>query len=351
MKRKSTVILLISLLFVVGCVFTVYFASNSIRNNGDDPEQLVIYSSHPVEFMNPIIAEFESRTGVRVNVITGRTEDLLLRIKDNRNTGTADIMWGGSVPALRPYMDQFGEYLSVNESSVSDKYKNIEGMLTRFTDVPSVIIVNLDLVGDIEINGYEDLLNPELRGKIAFSTSYASSSSYDHLINMLYAMGNGDPEQGWGFVEEFCRNLNGQLYSASAVYRGVADGEFVAGLTFEEAAAALLSQGENIKIVHMKEGMLSAPDCICLVRNAPHAKNARAFIDFATGYDAQYLIAQHLNRRSVRMDVKHSQYLTEKDKINIIYSDSELVSSMYSEWIQHFMKIYSENIDNYNWIE
>jgi iron(III) transport system substrate-binding protein len=122
-------------------------------------------------------------------------------------------------------------------------------------------------------------------------------------------------------------------------------------LTFEEAAAALLSEGENIKIVYMKEGVLSAPDCICLIKNAPNMENAKAFIDFVTGYEAQSLIAQHLNRRSVRSDVKHSKYLIDKDKINIIYSDSKLVHSMSSEWIQHFIKIYSENIDNYNWID
>ncbi len=349
MKPKFVIIIvIISLLFIIGGLFAAYFPYSNTHDNANDQKQLVIYSSHAVGFMNPIIAEFEARTGIRVNITTGRTEDMLLQIKTNQDTGCADIMWGGSVPLLRPYVDQFEEYLSVNETFVSEAYKNKEGMLTRFTDVPSVIIVNPYLAGDIEINGYEELLNPELRGKIAFCTSSASSSSSDHLINMLYAMGKGDPEQGWSYVEEFCRNLNGQLYNAAAVYQGVADGEFVAGLTSEEAAAALLSEGKNIKLVYMKEGVLSAPDCICLIKNAPNAENARAFIDFATSYDAQYMIAQHLNRRSVRGDVQHSQYMPGMDEINIIYSDSELVCSKYSEWLQHFMKIYSENIDNYN---
>lgn len=351
MKSKffiATVIVL--LLIVIGCAF-VLSSNNSANSNVTDSEQVNIYSSHDVEFLSPIIAEFESRTGIRVNLITGRTDDLLAKIEKEHNPVTVDIMWGGSPSVLRPYMARFEDYTSVNEPYICDEYKNEEGMLTRFTDVPSVIIVNLDLVGDVEIKGYEDLLNPQLRGKIAFCTSSASSSYHDHLINMLYAMGKGKPEKGWDYVEGFCRNLNGQLYSASAVYQGVADGEFVAGLTFEEAAAKLLSEGENIEIVYMKEGVLSAPDCICLVKNAPHMENGKAFIDFVTGYDAQRMIARHLNRRSVRRDVKHSQYLIDKGSVNIIYSDSELVSSMNDEWVQHFMRIYSENIDNYNWID
>jgi iron(III) transport system substrate-binding protein len=350
-SRFFVATIIVSLVLALGCVgFTLSF-NKGTDNDVIDYEQLNIYSSHAVEFLSPIIAEFESRTGIRVNIKTGRTDDLLSKIEKRQNTDDVDIMWGGSLSVLRPYMNQFEEYSSVNEPYVCDEYNNVEGMLTRFVDVPSVIIVNLDLVGDVEIKGYEDLLNPKLRGKIAFCTSSASSSYHDHLINMLYAMGKGKPENGWGYVVDFCRNLNGQLYSASAVYQGVADGEFVAGLTFEEAAAKLLSEGENIEIVYMKEGVLSAPECICLVKDAPNMENGKAFIDFVTGYDAQRLIAQNLNRRSVRRDVEHSKYLIDKEKINIIYSDSELVSSMNDEWVQHFMRIYSENIDNYNWID
>lgn len=65
-----------------------------------------------------------------------------------------------------------------------------------------------------------------------------SSSAYEHLINMLYAMGDGEPEQGWDYVEDFCRNLDGILLGGSGeVYQGVAQGKYAVGLTFEEAAA------------------------------------------------------------------------------------------------------------------
>src|SRR5690625_6653663 len=46
-----------------------------------------------------------------------------------------------------------------------------------------------DLIGDIEINGYKDLLNPELKGKIAAADPASSSSAFAQLTNMLLAMG------------------------------------------------------------------------------------------------------------------------------------------------------------------
>jgi hypothetical protein len=44
-------------------------------------------------------------------------------------------------------------------------------------------------------------------------TTSAASSYHDHLINILYAnaMGKGKPKNGWDYVEDLCRNLNGLL--------------------------------------------------------------------------------------------------------------------------------------------
>ena len=113
-------------------------------------------------------------------------------------------------------------------------------------------MINTDLIGDIEINGYADLLNPELKGKIVFADPQASSSSFEHLVNMLYAMGTDGQPNGWDYVREFCKQLpNGCVNSSSAVYKGVADGEYAVGLTFEQGAATYVSQG-NIKVVYME---------------------------------------------------------------------------------------------------
>ena len=37
--------------------------------------------------------------------------------------------------------------------------------MTRFTDIPSVLMVNTNLLGGMKIQGYEDLLDERLKGK------------------------------------------------------------------------------------------------------------------------------------------------------------------------------------------
>lgn len=252
---------------------------------------LVIYCPHPLEFINPLVSEYESQTGVKVEVIAAGTGELLKRVESEQANPLGDIFWGGSLSTMKPQMNLFENYKSANEEFVQDTMKNTEGQLTRFTDIPSVLMVNTDLIGDIEVNGYEDLLNPALKGKIAHCDPSKSSSSYEHLINILYAMGKGDPEAGWEYVEKFCENLDGKLLSgSSAVYKGVADGEYVVGLTFEEGGAKYVADGAPVKLVYMEEGVISKPDGVYIIKNAKNMDNAKGFIDFVTSKEAQTMI-------------------------------------------------------------
>lgn len=321
---------------------TVQGSAEEAEDTGQLTGNLVIYCPHSLEFINPLVSEFENQTGIKVEVVAAGTGELLKRVESEQGNPLGDIFWGGSLSTMKPQMNLFENYQSVNEEFIQDTMKNVEGSLTRFTDVPSIIMVNTDLIGNIEVNGYEDLLNPELKGKIAHCDPSKSSSSYEHLINMLYAMGNGNPEDGWGYVEKFCENLDGKLLSgSSAVYKGVADGEYVVGLTFEEGAAKYVADGAPVKIVYMEEGVISKPDGVYIIKDAKNMENAKAFIDFITGKEAQTIITTQLNRRSVRVDVPAPEYLIPKEEINIIFDDPELVVEKKEEWLTKFNDIFT----------
>lgn len=342
MKRKIGIASIVLFIAIIICASAVRaYRNKGTQNQVKQTEDLVIYSAHPIELLRPLIKEFESRTGLLVRVELGGTGELIERIEAEKGDPVADIIWSGSLSTLKPQMYLFEDYISKNEEYIYDDFRNEEGVLTRFSDIPSILMVNTDLIGDIEINGYEDLLNPLLKGKIAYCNPLVSSSAYEHLINMLYAMGNGNPEEGWTYVKQLCENLEGNLLrSSTEVYQGVAGGSYVAGLIFEDAAAALVEDGANIEMVYMEEGVLSTPDCIAIVKNASHMDNAALFIDFATGYEVQTMLTTKLNRRSVRMDVDTPENLKPKDEMRILHINDERIYDMKKEWINKFTEIF-----------
>ena len=67
---------------------------------------------------------------------------------------------------------------------------------------------------------------------------------------------------------------------------------------------------------------------------------ARAFVDFVTGRDAQTMIATTLDRRSVRTDVEEPGYLPDKDSLHIIYDDPAVVNENKQKWLSRFDDIF-----------
>ncbi|KEZ87288.1 ABC transporter substrate-binding protein, partial [Lacrimispora celerecrescens] len=182
-------------------------------------EKLIIYSPLTESMIDSMLAMFEEDTGIDAECLAMGTGDALKRIQTEADKPQADILWSGTIGTVKNKSEYFADYITVNEDAFYDEYKNTEGNMTRFDTIPSVIMVNTDLIGDIKIEGYEDLLNPELKGKIAFADPAASSSSFEHLVNMLYAMGGGNPDNGWDYVKQFCTQLDGKLLGgSSAVY-------------------------------------------------------------------------------------------------------------------------------------
>jgi len=153
-------------------------------------DKLTVYSPHPIEFIDPVVNEFENQTGIKVEVVAAGTGELLKRIEAEGQNPLGDILWGGSLSTLEPKKALFEKYQSINEKDVFDDYKNKDGQITRFTVIPSVIMINKNLIGKIKIEGFQDLLNPELKGKIANADPSKSSSAFEHVIisYMLWEM-------------------------------------------------------------------------------------------------------------------------------------------------------------------
>lgn len=152
--------------------------------------KLVVYCPHPLEFINPVVTKFEAETGIKVEVIAAGTGELLKRIEAEASNPLGDILWGGSLSTLQPKKDMFEVYASANEDAVYDEYKNTDGSITRFSAIPSVIMVNTKLIGDTKVEGYEDLLNPALKGKIANADPSKSSSSLEQQLNSTESLNN-----------------------------------------------------------------------------------------------------------------------------------------------------------------
>lgn len=302
--------------------------------------KLVIYSPNETEINNPIIKEFQDRTGVQVELVTGGTGDLLNRIKAEANNPLGDLMFGGTVESLNAYKEFFEPYTSAEAANLNPMLTSEDNSWTPFTSLPMVILYNKELVKEgQEPTSWNDLLNPEWKGKIAYADPAKSGSSYTQLATMLTAFGKDDGK-GWEFIGKLVGNLDGKVLSSSGmVPKGVADKEYPIGITLEENALRYVEGGSKVGIVYPSEGTSAVPDGMAIIKEAQNIDNAQLFINFASGKDVQTLVQTEFKRRPVRTDLEAGSGVTPISDIKFVDYDLAWASAQRKANLDQFNKL------------
>ena len=337
--KKKLIVVLFAVVLVVAVVIRFSSKPGTSELGGG---KLVVYSPNSEGLMNATIPLFEEKYGVDVEVIQAGTGELLKRIRSEKERPYADVMFGGSWSLAYDNQDLWEPYVSKNDGNVLDAYKNTVGFITGNVLDGSCLVVNTDLIGDIKIEGYADLLNPKLKGKIATADPANSSSAFAQLTNILLAMGGYESDEAWQYVRDLFANIDGKIGSSSSgVYKGVADGENVVGLSYEDPCAQLVRDGAPVKVIYPKEGAVYLPASATIIKGANNMDNAKLFIDFIISEEVQNIWGTTLTNRPVLKNAKTSDFMTPMSAIHVIEEDIPYVSSHKQEIVDRFTDIYT----------
>ncbi|GAU78473.1 ABC transporter substrate-binding protein [Fusibacter sp. 3D3] len=303
---------------------------------------LVVYSPNSEGLMNATVPLFEEKYGIKVEVIQAGTGELIKRLSSEKDAPYADVMFGGSFSQFYSNAELFQDYISPNDGNVIEAYQNTTGYTTSYVLDGSCLIVNKTLLGDIEVKGYKDLLNPELKGKIASADPANSSSAFAQLTNILLANGGYDNDGAWAYVKDLYTNIDGKVMgSSSKVYKSVADGEMVVGLTYEDPSAGLVRDGADVAIVYPEEGTVYLPATAAIVSNCENLENAKLFIDFIISEEIQNIYGTTLTNRPVIEGAEVGTYLTPISDIHVITEDIPYVNENKSSIVEKYIDIFT----------
>ena len=309
----------------------------------EEEKILVVYSPATDAQVNAVVPLFEERYGIKVEVITGGTGELLARIDAEGDAPYCDVVFGGGESSYAEYRHVFQDYVSSEDANLIESCRNTLGYCTNYNLDCAILMYNNDLIGDLEINGYMDLLQPELKGRISSADPTASSSAMMHIETILTDFGGLtlENEEGWDIVSQLMYTLDGKLAScSSAAWKAVADGEMTVVLTYEEAGISLARDGANVTIVYPEEGTVLTPSTIGLVNNCKHPENGKLFIDFVLSQEIQNIFCNELDVRPVRDDVNYPDYFRPASNIKTVPLDQQYVNEHKAEIVDKFTEVY-----------
>jgi iron(III) transport system substrate-binding protein len=304
--------------------------------------ELVVYTPNEEGMLDSLIPVFEGQTGVKVQLITAGTGELYQRIRSEAGNPQGDVMFGGGAAQAHANLELWGEYTSPEDGAMVDAGKNTTGAFTPYQADGSNLLVNTKAAADagLEINSYASLLDPALKGKIAFGDPTASSSAFAQLTNMLKAVGSDyESDASWDYVRSLVTQLDGiSIGSSSQVAQDVANGEYIVGLTYEPLSLNFVNSGAPVEIVYPAEGAAFLPATIQLIKDGPNPAAAHAFIDFVISEEGQTIIAEKTAGRPLRSGVVKPGLPALAD-IPTIQEDGAYVSAHRSDIVAKYKSI------------
>lgn len=325
-------------------------ACSSGGGGSADENVLIVYTARSESLNEAVIPNFERDTGIKVQTVTAGTGELVTRVTSERNNPQGDILWAADVTMLHDMTDLFEEYVSSEDAFMIEEFRNKTGFFSPAFADPTVFIVNTELAGGKgQITSFQDLLDPSLKGRIAFGDPINSSSAFQSLMAMLYAAGNGDPlaEEAWTFVEQFIANLDGKIQGSSGqVHRGVADGEYVVGLTWEDPVVHYIRSGAPVEVVFPKEGAIFPGQAVQIIKGAKNLENAQKFVDYILSEKVQSHAGQELTVRPLRANVTLAEDMIPQNEIYFFEEYDELwVVEHTDEIIARFTDVIERSLD------
>lgn len=315
-KRKFT--------FSILCLFCTSVLSSCQSGPETAPmpavPDLVLYTAQEEEIYEPIIKEFEERTNLMVKVERGSSEEMTGRLEDEEERPDWDVVFGVGIETLEQSKEHWQVYKSPEAAFITESFQCEDNRWTSFSALPLVIMYNTNVVTYRELPvGWNSLLEPRWKGRIAFMDPRRSDVYSAALVTAVHTWGKRGDD-----LEQFMENLEyGTLNSMQEVNAGILDGRYSLGVTMEESAQALLSEGADVDYIYPQEGTTALPDGTAIVKGCSNPDAARQFLDFTVSRDTQRILVSDLNRRSVRSDVPPLPGLSPIGRLPLIEMDLE----------------------------
>lgn len=281
-------------------ILLVIVALSACRSTESGPgaRQVTVYVSTDRVFSEPVLRDYEKKTGVTVNAVYDTEETkstgLANRLIAEKPRPLADVFWSNE-PVRTLVLKSRGvlaSYRSPSAEGIPPALVDPDGFWTGFSARIRVIAYNTRLVKPDEApRSVFDFADPRWRGQVAIADPRFGSTSFH--VAALYALA-GDEK-----MDDFFRRLKANdvrvVASNSVVRDMVVRGEVKVGLTDTDDVNVALENGQPIAMVLPDReglGVPVMPNMVSMIADAPHTEEGRKLVDYLLSPDVERRLAR-----------------------------------------------------------
>ncbi len=276
-------------------------------------QELNVYSARHYQTDEQLYGEFTRQTGIKINRIEAKEAELIERIKNEGENSPADIFI--TVDASRlGNADSMGLFAPFQSDVIDERVPAHFRTDTwvAFSTRARVIIYNPDLVKAEDVQTYESLADPKLKGKVCTRTG-AHPYNLSLGAAMIHHHGAEKTEE-WaeGVVANFARSPRG---GDTDQIRAVAAGECGVAIANSYYFARLMNSPkaedqkvvESVKFVWPNQQSWGTHVNVSgagVLKHAPNKEAAKKFLEYLTSDSAQVYFANGNNEWPTVSSVK-----------------------------------------------
>jgi len=276
-----------------------------LASHAEEPE-LNLYTSRHYQTDEALYDRFTELTGIRINRLEGKGDQLIERIRSEDVNSPADILM--TVDAGRLWRaEQAGLFQPVQSAVLEERVpahlRHPDGLWFGFSTRARLIFYNKQEIEPGAVKTYEDLADPRWRGRVCIRSS---GNIYNQsLLGAIIAADGEAGAEDWaqGVVNNFARHPTGgdtdQIRSVAAGECGlaVANSYYFARLLKSEKAedkAVVASLGVVFPNQEGRGAHVNVSGAGVL-KYAPHPEAAVKFLEFLVSEEAQHYFADGNN--------------------------------------------------------
>ncbi|NMH72123.1 Fe(3+) ABC transporter substrate-binding protein [Bacillus sp. RO2] len=339
------------MLALTGCVSSTN--NNGAENNeeatNEQGEVVNLYTSRHYEADQELYKKFEEETGIKVNVVEGKGDELMERLNIEGEDTEADVFITSDAGNLHQAKE--AELLQVVESDVlieniPEKLRDVDNQWFGLTKRARVIVYDKERVSPEELSTYEALAEPEWKDRVVIRTS-ENMYNMSLLASFIDIMGK-DEAKAWaqGIADNMARDPEGgDRDQAKAVAAGEADvaimntyylGGMLNGTDEEEKKVA-----ESVGVFFPNQETTGAHINISgagVTKHAKNKENAIKFIEYLSSEEAQGQFAEANSEYPVNEKVEPSELLKSWGE----FKEQDINLSKLGENQQEAIRIFNE---------
>ena len=250
--------------------------------------------------------KFTEETGVKVELLSMSSGDVLSKLRAEGGTPSADLWFGGGIDAFMSAKDDgLLEQVTFDAADeLADEFKDSEGYWYSKGITIVGFLLNNTLMEELNLTApatWDDLLDSSYQGEIIMSNPAVSGTNYA-VVNALLQ----NKENGWDYFTALNENIAYYAKRGSDPLNKVIADEFAIGITYIDGTVEALLDEYDVTIVYPEDGLPWVPEGVAVFKNAENVDAAKYFVEWLFSSDENLQMLAEIDQKTGAKIIKPS---------------------------------------------